>query len=320
MKQDIQASVAVDMEIKIRYHSFNKVFNSTNRAEMLMIAKTFQQLIKEKYQDLSPGQKKVAEFLVTSLEQSALYTISQIAREVGVSETTVIRLAYALGLNSFSEMQKMIREEMLSHKHHASHSLPTSEEEEGRVTNIFAHAIQHEKKILDCLIDQVREEDIWKTVELLIKADRIFVGGFRESYTAAYWLSYKLNQLRDHVFSSSPTGYNPETLCDFTENSVVLLISLPRYSKEALVLAEQAKAQKATLIAMTDRPLSPIGQLATITLSTGENPEIFSDHILALLSLSELIVMGMHEKDPQNIRARREKLEQLYNHTGMFIE
>lgn len=320
MKQDIQARVAVDMEIKIRYHSFNEVFNSIQRAEMLMISKTFQQLIKEKYQDLSPGQKKVAEFLVTSLEQSALYTISQIAREVGVSETTVIRLAYALGLNSFSEMQKMIREEMLSHKHHASLSLSTSEEEEGKVTNIFTHAIQHEKKILDCLIDQLREEDIWKTVELLIKADRIFVGGFRESYTAAYWLSYKLNQLRDHVFVSSATGYHPETLADFTENSVVLLISLPRYSKEALVLAEQAKEQNATLIAMTDRPLSPIGQLATISLTTGENHEIFSDHILALLSISELIVKGMHEKDSKNMRARREKLEQLYNQTGIFIE
>ncbi|MGG1664344.1 MurR/RpiR family transcriptional regulator [Brevibacillus sp. NRS-1366] len=96
----------------------------------------------------------------------------------------------------------------------------------------------------------------------------------------------------------------------------MLLISLPRYSKEALVLAEQAKGQKATLIAMTDRPLSPIGQLATISLTTGENPEIFSDRILALLSLSELIVMGMHEKDPKNIRARREKLEHFTTKLG----
>ncbi|GED69873.1 RpiR family transcriptional regulator [Brevibacillus reuszeri] len=285
-----------------------------------MITKTFQQMIKEKYQDLSPGQKKVAEFLVTSLEQSALSTISQIAREVGVSETTVIRLSYALGLNSFSEMQKMIREEMLSQKQHASHVILPSEEEEGKVTNIFAHSIQHEKKILDCLVNQVREEDIWKTVELLMKADRIIVGGFRESYTAAYWLYYKLNQLRDHVFVSSPTGYHPETLANFTEKSVVLLISLPRYSKEALVLAEQAREQKATLIAMTDRPLSPIGQLATITLTTGENPEIFTDHILALLSLSEFIVMGIHQRDEKNARERRKKLEQIYNQAGLFIE
>ncbi|MGG1662567.1 MurR/RpiR family transcriptional regulator [Brevibacillus sp. NRS-1366] len=285
-----------------------------------MITKTFQHLIKEKYPDLSPGQKKVAEFLVTSLEQSSLYTISQISREVGVSETTVIRLAYALGLNSFSEMQKMIREEMLSYKYHSSQSISISEREEVKDTNIFAHSIQHEKRMLDYLVNQVREEDIWKTAELLIKADRVFVGGFRESYTAAYWLYYTLNQLRDHVFGSSPTGYIPETLCNFTENSVVILFSQPRYSKESLVLAEQAIKQKATLIAMTDRPLSPIGQLATITLTIGENTEIFSDHVLPHLSLSQLIVMAMHQKDQENIRERQEKLEQIYNHTGMFIE
>ncbi|RNB68022.1 MurR/RpiR family transcriptional regulator [Brevibacillus invocatus] len=281
------------------------------------MTKTFQDLIREKFPNLSPGQKKVAEFLIASLEQSSLYTISQIAREVGVSETTVIRLAYALGLSSFSEMQKMIRQDWLSQKQ-PTYSM--TEEEEVEVTNIFSHSIEQEKKILDRLRNQIREEDIWRTAELLIRADRIYIGGFRETYTAAYWLFYKLNQLRDHIYVSSPTGYIPETLCNFGEKSVVLLMSLPRYSKEALILADQARKQGATLIAMTDRHLSPIGQLATITLTTGENTEIFSDHALPLLSLSQLIVMGMHQRDSKNIRERQEKMEQIYNHTGIFIE
>lgn len=287
---------------------------------MNIITKTFQQLIKEKYPNLSPGQKKVAEFLVEFMELSSLYTISQIGREVGVSDTTVIRLAYALGLDSFSEMQKMIRNEWLSSKQPSPNSLAISEDEDGKVTNIVTHSILHEKKILDHLVNHIREEDIWKTVDLLIKADRIFIGGFRESYTVAYWLYYRLNQFRDHIYVSSPTGYVPELLCDFTDKSVIILFSLPRYSKETLVLAEQAKRLNASLIAMTDRTLSPLGQLATITLITGENTEIFSDHALPLLSLSQLIVMAMHQKDVENIRRRQEKLEQLYNSTGIFIE
>ncbi|KQL43970.1 MurR/RpiR family transcriptional regulator [Brevibacillus choshinensis] len=285
-----------------------------------MLTKTFLDLIREKFPNLSPGQKKVAEFLVASLEQSSLYTISQIGREVGVSETTVIRLAYALGLNSFSEMQKMIRQEWLSQKQSTTNSHSMSEKEEVTVTNFFSHSIEQEKKILDSLRNQIREEDIWRTAELLIRADRIFIGGFRETYTAAYWLSYKLNQLRDNIYVSSPTGYIPETLCNFSEKSVVLLMSLPRYSKEALILADQARKERATLIAITDRHLSPIGQLASITLTTGENTEIFSDHVLPLLSISQLIVMGMHQRDPKNIRERQEKMEQIYNHTGIFIE
>ncbi|WP_028401877.1 MurR/RpiR family transcriptional regulator [Ectobacillus panaciterrae] len=285
-----------------------------------MKEKTFQYLVKDKFPQLSPGQKKVAEFLITHLEEGALHTAFQIGRQVGVSDTTVIRLAYALGLNGFSEMQEMIRQEWLGTKQSSFRPELITEHEDVKSTSIFTHAIQQEKQVLDQILNQINEEDIWKTADALIQADQIYIGGFRNSYTAAYWLYYTLNQLREHVYSSLPTGYLPETLCNLTDNSVVFIISLPRYTKEALALAEQAKKQNALVIAVTDRQLSPIGQLADITLTTGENTEIFSDPILSILSLFQFIIMGMQQRDQGNIRERQEKLEQLYTEQGIFLE
>jgi DNA-binding MurR/RpiR family transcriptional regulator len=285
-----------------------------------MKEKTFQYLVKEKFPQLSPGQKKVAEFLVTHLDEGALHTAFQIGRQVGVSDTTVIRLAYALGLNGFSEMQEMIRQEWLGTKQSSVHPEPVTEKENVKNTSIFTHAIQQEKQVLDQMLNQVNEEDIWKTADALIQADQIYIGGFRSSYTAAYWLYYTLNQLREHVYLSFPTGYLPETLCNFTENSVVFIISLPRYTKEALALAEQAKKQNALVITMTDRQLSPIGQIADITLTTGENTEMFSDSSLPILSLLQLIIIGVQQKDQGSIRKRQEQLEQMYTEQGIFLE
>ncbi|MCM3771743.1 MurR/RpiR family transcriptional regulator [Priestia aryabhattai] len=285
-----------------------------------MNTQTFQHLVKEKFSALSPGQKKVAEFLVSSLEEGALHTAFQIGREVGVSETTVIRLAYALGLNGFSDMQERIRQDWLGSKQSPSHPKEAAEKNNLSDTSMFTHTLQHEKQILDELIHQVEEEDIWQIVEALRQADQIYIGGFRESYTAAYWLYYKMSQLREHIYVSLPTGYLLETLCHFTEKSVVLVFSLPRYTKEAVALAEQAKKQGALVIAITDRRLSPVGQLADITLITGEQTEVFSDHILSLLSLSQLIITGLQKKDSENIQKRQEKLEQLYAEKGIFLE
>ncbi|MCJ7992175.1 hypothetical protein MUB15_28310 [Priestia sp. OVS21] len=56
----------------------------------------------------------MAEFLVNFTEKGSLYTAGQIGKEAGVSETTVIRLAYALGLNGFSDLQELMRKEWLS--------------------------------------------------------------------------------------------------------------------------------------------------------------------------------------------------------------
>jgi DNA-binding MurR/RpiR family transcriptional regulator len=67
---------------------------------------SFENLVKQKFNGLSAGQKKVAEYLIQNLEEAAFSTAFQIGRKVGVSETTVIRLSYALGFNGFSEMQE----------------------------------------------------------------------------------------------------------------------------------------------------------------------------------------------------------------------
>ena len=48
------------------------------------------------------------------MEKGSLYTAGQIGKEAGVSETTVIRLAYALGLNGFSDLQELMRKEWLA--------------------------------------------------------------------------------------------------------------------------------------------------------------------------------------------------------------
>ncbi|WP_246628988.1 MurR/RpiR family transcriptional regulator [Mesobacillus maritimus] len=64
------------------------------------------QIIKECFSSLSPGQKRVAEYIKGHMDEGALHTAYQIGKKAGVSETTVIRLAYALGFSGFSDLQE----------------------------------------------------------------------------------------------------------------------------------------------------------------------------------------------------------------------
>ena len=70
----------------------------------------FEILVREKITDLSSGQKKVARYILGHLEESSYLTLTKISREAGVSETTVVRLAYAIGFESFSSMQAAFAE------------------------------------------------------------------------------------------------------------------------------------------------------------------------------------------------------------------
>ena len=73
-----------------------------------------EQLIREKVSFLSAGQKKVAEYILQHLDSFSYSTLAKLSKEISVSETTIIRLAYSLGFESFSEMQRTVQNDILS--------------------------------------------------------------------------------------------------------------------------------------------------------------------------------------------------------------
>lgn len=187
-----------------------------------MDKKTMSQLIKESYSSLSPGQRKAAEFIMEHADEAVLLTAFQVGKNAGVSETTVIRLAYALGFSGYSQMQDRIRKEWLAGKQ-MDYFEDDSSIENAAKENLFRRVIDQERKILRQLLDQVDEREIWKAIDALIRADRVYVGGFGSSFAVAYWFYYTLKQIRGNVYISSPNGFLSEDVCDLTDQSAVVI-------------------------------------------------------------------------------------------------
>ncbi|WP_404332871.1 MurR/RpiR family transcriptional regulator [Mesobacillus maritimus] len=281
--------------------------------------KQFNQIIKEGFSSLSPGQKRVAEYIKGHMDEGALHTAYQIGKKAGVSETTVIRLAYALGFSGFSDLQEKVRRDWLENKQasqtEVSAAIDTTEE-----SQLFETVIQREKSILEQLLNQGSSEDLWVAVDKIVQADRIFIGGFGSSFAAAYWFYYSLRQLRENVSISTPTGFMPEDVSEFTEKSLVIVFSFPRYRNDSLKLVNSAKQQKAGVLAITNRQLSPVGQIAELTLTTEEQIESSHNSISSAITLLEVLIAGIHHKDEERISSRQQKLERIYANHGLFIE
>ncbi|AND39062.1 MULTISPECIES: MurR/RpiR family transcriptional regulator [Cytobacillus] len=284
-----------------------------------MDKKTMSQLIKESYSSLSPGQRKAAEFIMEHADEAVLLTAFQVGKNAGVSETTVIRLAYALGFSGYSQMQDRIRKEWLAGKQ-MDYFEDDSSIENAAKENLFRRVIDQERKILRQLLDQVDEREIWKAIDALIRADRVYVGGFGSSFAAAYWFYYTLKQIRGNVYISSPNGFLSEDVCDLTDQSAVVIFSFPRYRKEALKLASFAERQDSGIIAITDRQLSPIGQLAAVTLTTDELMDSGHHSAASVISLLEVLIAGIDERDHERIAKRQQELEILYAEQERFFE
>lgn len=281
---------------------------------------SIQELIKDKYLKLSKGQKKVADFLLKDIVGFSMSTASQIAKQAEVSETTVIRLAYALDFDSFSQMQKFIQKDFLSKNEKAEEQC----KEGSKINQDFIDVlIEREIEILGSIKSSLNMNDYWAAIDDIMSADEVKVVGFRASYTAANWLYLKLNMLRNNVdmISSQSTNYPDNLLIDSDKKIIFIFVSFPSYAAQSLQIAEVAKKQGAKLITITDHYLSPVSRISDISFITQINnsSEVFIP-ISSILSLLNIITTGIEIKYEKEVMKRVSKLQNLYKESEFFLE
>ncbi|USG67108.1 MurR/RpiR family transcriptional regulator [Brevibacillus ruminantium] len=278
---------------------------------------SFEQLVKDSFSQLSSGQKKVAEYLLENIEKVAFYTAVQIGREADVSETTVIRFAYALGFRGFSEMQAAIQRYVLESN---SSRFADPSPETGEEANIFTRAIERDIMILRQTLHQLNQQDVWKAVDWLLEADQVLIVGYRASYAAAHWFSFMLSMVRKNVLIVPFSGETEERIVSLTDKSVVVVISFPRYTKETIRVAETCKRAGAKIISATDRLLSPVSRISDITFTTEINIESGHYSIASVINLLYLLLAGIEARHNMHTQTRMKQLEQLYSYWNIFEE
>jgi DNA-binding MurR/RpiR family transcriptional regulator len=69
----------------------------------------FQDRIRESYDSLTPGFRKLADFIMNSTLDAAFLTATELSRRVGVDPATVVRFAQELGYSGYRELSREIK-------------------------------------------------------------------------------------------------------------------------------------------------------------------------------------------------------------------
>ena len=258
----------------------------------------------EKLHQRGPGmpqsQKQVAAYFCSHLERASYQTIAQIAAATGVSETTVVRLAYALDFSSFSEMQRTIRQELLSGQVKPDMDCPQKENDP------YGYLLQHEMETLQEALRLLDREAMDRAVDLLCQADRVYTLGRRSSCAACRWFHSNAIQIRNNVFRVDDLT----DFVDMTPDSVALVVCYHPYAKDTLALAQQIKELGARIILITDSHLSPATELADVVLLSGnaKHEYSFCNSITGPVAVMNVLMIGMTRKLPDcTERLRRAK-------------
>ena len=216
------------------------------------------QKLDEKYKKFSKGQKKIADFIRNEYDKAAFMTASKMGEEVGVSESTVVRFAMALGYEGYPEFQKALGEVVRNRLN----SIQRMEVTYGRIGEgeILTSVLQSDIDKIKMTISSIDRTAFEMAVDTLIHAKRIYVVGIRSCAPLANFLGFYLNLICENVTVINANGSSEmfEQLIRINDDDAIIGISFPRYSMRTLKALEFASSRKAKVITLTDSIHSPI--------------------------------------------------------------
>ena len=210
------------------------------------------QKIDEGYSKFSKGQKKLADFIKEDYDKAAFLTAAKMGEEVGVSESTVVRFAMALGYDGYPGFQKALGE-MVRTK---LNSIQRMEVTYGRISQgeILTSVLQSDIDKIKLTMQSIDHESFELAVETILNAKKIYVIGIRSCAPLASFLGFYLNLICDNVVAVHTNSSSEifEQLIRIDEDDVIIGISFPRYSMRTLKALEFASNRKAKVITLTD--------------------------------------------------------------------
>lgn len=274
-------------------------------------------LIKSEFAKLSKGQKIIAQFILSDYDKVAFMTAAKLGESVGVSESTVVRFANALGFDGYPELQKSLQE-LIKTKLTTVQRVEMSKEyssDFATLQKVLKSDIENIRGTLDD-IDPLAFES---AINRITTAKKIYIVGLRSSATLGEYLAFYLNFILDNVVLVN-YGISDvfEQILKVNKDDLVIGISFPRYSKKTYELLRFAKEQGANVIAITDSKTAPIAELSADILLARSNMASFVDSLVAPFSVANALIISVGMRQKTNIKASFDKLEQMWKEYRIY--
>lgn len=275
--------------------------------------------IKRRFIRLSKGQRKVAQFVMDNPKIVATQIASEVGRQVGVSESTVIRFCYAMELSGFSELQSKIKEHLINN---GEMSLKKKEMPISKIqSNVGKRIIERDIDRITKTFNQLDEQQFEKVVQLLHGAKKVHVLGFRQSASAAFWLYNNLASLRNHVyFIQHETEEIVQQLTLMDKDSLLIMISLDEEYEDIITTVEIAKRKNVKVVAIRDKKLVATKEPADQVLIVPSTQEGCATCTIVIFALLQVLVETVVSQNPKQYENFRKKQVKEYKGSKLMVE
>ena len=266
---------------------------------------------------LSKSHRRIAECIVTHYDKAAFMTASRLGEYVGVSESTVVRFAAALGYEGYPQLQKALQE-VIRHRLTASQRFEMTTDMDH--TQVLSKVMKADIQNIRSTLDEIDISSFERAIDMILQARQIYVMGLRSSAPIAEFFVHYLKFIFSNVrVVTSGVSDVFEQLSRIGEGDLLIGISFPRYASRSIEAMDFARKQGASLIAITDGPLSPLHSTADICLMAKSDMSSFVDSFAAPLSLINALIVALGQRRRTEVSEYFNKMEKIWAEYDVYL-
>ncbi|WP_096185659.1 MurR/RpiR family transcriptional regulator [Evansella halocellulosilytica] len=242
--------------------------------------------IQIKYHSFSPGETKVADFVLNNKEGILNIHIKDLASATGVSVATITRFCKRIDCKSFVDFKILLRD--------AVELLGEAENLIEEVDTIYHSIIRSSHKLLE-------QEKLEVASNWIQEAKSIQVYGLGSSGLSATELKYRLMRMGYTVDAHTDSHLMLMNAALISEGDLVIAISNSGKTREMIEAVELAKRDNAKVLTITNFEKTPLSNLSDLILFSSNLKQYeqrdFINSQLSILYILDLISMVLLQED-----------------------
>lgn len=258
-----------------------------------------------------------ARYLIDHPGNVPIASMRSIAAQAGVQPATLVRLAQSLGYGGWGGLKDVFVESL--------RQLPTPYTEQAKavVSNrnpkgMFTNVVQAQAANV-AKLDELNAQVMPQAVDLLVKAKRVYIAGFRASYAPAFTFYYLYRLFRPTVsMLRTEAGTLEMDLRALQAGDVVILTAFAPYSQEIVRVYEAAIESGCKVIALCDSQVAPIALESECNLIFGTEVPSFFPSSTAATALVEGLIEQILARTGKKALAGLQSAENQLHQTGAY--
>jgi DNA-binding MurR/RpiR family transcriptional regulator len=221
--------------------------------------------IKALQSSLTSNEAKLAAFTLASPRALRDLSSSQLAKQVGISQSSVVKFAQKLGYKGYPAF-KLALLDAINKNHYAAERLHGEITIDDPLPTMADKLLAGKIKVLQETRSLNEHNHVEQAVQALLQAKRILITGVGGSSIVCADFCYKLRKLGLYAQHDSDSHVQLAVAATLSEHDLVFAISESGATKEVLRVVKEARRHGSQVIALTHYGKTPISHYADMVL------------------------------------------------------